>query len=562
MSNFYRLLVATIILMITVNPALATFTDVTAQNPQAKAIEWLGSIGVGNDSGQFNPKRPITRAEFLTMGLLAAGVDASKLDKNSRTRFNDVPVESWFAPYVAEAERFGMLSDYRDKFGPERVLTRGEAARLGLALFGVGTPPTIVEEYFGFRDVPSRHMYAPYVYRAVKADVMAPVADGKFGVNQALTRAGAAELFYKLDNFNEGSVVVVQTSRSSVIPNNELLEIIWNQITSKFLFENQIDETVMIQAAAKGIVDSLGDPYSNFFTPEASNAFSDGLSGEVEGIGAYLSEDEKTGDVVIVSPIKGSPAEEAGLKPDDVITAVGGKSVKGMTVSEVAGRIKGPTGTDIQITIRRNGQTQSFIVTRARVEVKSVELTFNNNIAVVSISQFGVTTAEEFGKAAAEIIAQKPKGIVLDLRNNPGGLLNTAIDMLGYFLPNGSVAATARYRDPSNDTVYRTNRTPLLDGYRTLVLVNKGSASASEIVAGALQDHNVAAIVGSQSFGKGTVQELSFFSDGTALKLTIAHWLSPNFQPIQGNGITPDIAVAEDENTAADEVMQKALEWF
>ncbi len=565
MPYLYRLFASLMILVFTTNLAFAAFSDVAVDDPQVEAIEWLESVGVGGSGGKFYPKRPITRAEFLTMGLLAAGVDVDKLTSDTGTRFADVPADSWFAPFVVEADRFGILADYQTKLIPRRPVSRGEAAKLGLALFGIGVPPTIVKEDFGFRDVPSRHLYAPYVYRAVKAGVLKPLTDTKFGVVRQLTRGAAAQLFYELANYEEGPVIVIQTGGGfggGTIPNIGLLEAVWSQVVNKFLFEEQVDETVMLQEAAKGIVNSLGDPYSTFFTPAATRAFSDDLSGEVEGIGAYLSVDDETGEVIIVSPIKGSPAEAAGLKPNDVITAVNDESVEGLTVGEVANKIKGPANTAIKITIRRGRQSLNFTITRARVEVKSVELTYNGDIAIISVSQFGATTAQEFDEAAAAVVARKPSGLILDLRNNPGGLLNTAVDMLGYFLPNNSVAATARYRNPGHDTVYRTDRTPTLSGFRLLVLTNKGSASASEIVAGALQDHNVGAIMGETTFGKGTVQELSFFSDGTALKLTIAHWLSPDFQPIEGNGITPDIEVVADENTPADEVMQKALEWF
>jgi len=559
MSYFRIAIVLLITLSLGAQTALASFTDVAEDHPNAAAIEYLQSRGVGQDT--FFPRRPVTLAEFLVMGLHAANTDPALFTGHANTRFSDVPSDSWFAPFVARADRFGVLANYQGKLNPERRITRGEAARLGLALFGIGVPMDILDEEFGFRDVRPQHRYAPYAYQAAKLGVIDPISDNTFGIAQPINRAETAELLYRLASYQpSGSATFVIHGNQSNIPHVELMEAVWDEVQNNFLFDENIDEAAMLHAAIKGAVESLGDPYSTFLPPEKSSAFADGLAGEIEGIGAYLSEEED-GQIIIVAPIKDSPADQAGLRAGDIITAVNGVETRGRELADIIADIKGPRGTTVQLGIQRNGSTLTVTVIRDRIEITSAEVTYKNNIAVISVSQFGSTTSEEFAAVAEDVLKQNPRGIVLDLRNNPGGLLTTAVDLLGYFLPDGSVAATAQYRDGRRaDTVYHTSREPVLANYPMTVLINEGSASASEIMAGALQDHGAATIIGEQSFGKGTVQELSFFTDGTALKLTIAHWLSPHEQPIDKHGITPSVEVIDNPDTTQDEALEYALQ--
>jgi len=548
-----------IVTIFSVHTAFAGFADVASDHPHAQAIEYLQARGIGQEN--FYPRRPITLAEFLVMGFLAADENPTANVQNAPTRFSDVPADSWFAPFVARADRFDILADYQGRLHAERRITRGEAAKLGLALFGIGVPVHILEEEFGFRDVRPQHRYAPYAYQAAKLGVIDPIDDTTFGVTQSLNRGEAAELLYRLANYKpqNGATFIIHDNQSNV-PHIALLETVWNEVQNNFLFEENIDEEIMLHAAIKGAVDALGDPYSTFLPPDKSSAFTDGLAGEIEGIGAYLSEEE-SGDILIVAPIKDSPAEKAGLRAGDIITAVDGVETRGRDLADIIADIKGPRGTTVKLTIKRNGSTLTSTVTRDRIEITSVDLVYTNNFAVISVSQFGSTTSAEFAAVAEDVLQKSPRGIILDLRNNPGGLLTTAVDLLGYFLPNGSVAATAKYRDGTRaDTAYRTEREPVLAKYPMTVLINKGSASASEIMAGALQDHGAATIMGEQSFGKGTVQELSFFTDGTALKLTIAHWFSPREQPIDKHGITPSVEVLDNPDTEYDEALEYALQ--
>lgn len=554
---FRHLLIGIASFAIVVNTSFAALTDVPASNPHRGAIEFLQTKGVAKD-GRFYPARVVSLVEFLAMGFRAADVS---VPTTTSTRFNDVKADAWFAPVVARADQLGLLADYRGVLNPNRPVTKAEAARLALGIFGIGIPANITDEDVGMRDVPATHAYAPFVYRAMKLGVLDPIGNNRFGVQLRLTRADAAELFYALTKVNDEASATIVIGGASSIPNVNVLETVWDEILKTYVDASKIDQQKMLDGAVKGAVDALGDPYSTYFPPEEGTAFGDSLSGEVEGIGAQLAVDEVTGDLVVIAPIKGSPAEAAGLQPKDVIIAVDGEAVKGLAINDVVKKIKGTAGTNVTIAIRRGTSALTFTITRAKVDVKSVTVEYLNNIALLSVAQFGSTTAKEFATAATDIVAAKPRGIVLDLRNNPGGLLDTAVDMLGYFLPKGSVAAKARFRPDvqATDTIYKTTRDPILRGLPLVVIVNKGSASASEIVAGALQDNKVGTLIGETTFGKGTMQELSYFTNGAALKLTIAHWYSPAEQAIDHHGITPDVTMVNNAQTTSDEQLDAAM---
>lgn len=540
------------------------FGDVDADTPQGKAIEFLLSKGVGEGAANFFPKRPITLVEFLAMGLQAA--DVNDLPQNPATRFGDAQ-NAWFTPYVAKADSLSLLEDFKgDKLLPNRALTKGEAVKLGLKIFGVGVALNLPNENFGFTDVKNTHRLARYIFRALKLGVIDPISDTEFGVSQRFTRGEAAELLYNLagsDTEGSGGTIIIQNGGSDV-PGWQMFQAVWDETVNRFLWKDKINQQEMMQRAIEGAVNALGDPYSAYLLPTKTTAINQDLSGKTEGIGAYLSENA-AGEVVVVAPIDGSPAQAAGIQPGDVIIAVDGKSVGGVSVEEVSAQIRGVAGTTVSLTIRRNGSQLIVSIKRAAIEIKAVNLKFDDGVAVLKLTQFSSTVPAEFAAAAKEIIAQHPKGIVLDLRNNGGGLVTAAVDVASYFLLENSVVTKTRYREELSqfNATQRTTHAPSFTGYKVAVLINKGSASASEIVAAALQDQGVATVVGETSFGKGVMQEINFFGDGTALKLTVAHWLSPKEQPIEGKGITPNIAAVDDATTPnVDEALQRALDLF
>jgi carboxyl-terminal processing protease len=552
-------------LLLAVPSTLASSPDVPADLPEATAIQALQDAGVGKEGQNFYPRRPVTLAEFVTFGVLASKAPKELL-KSTQTRFTDVAPEAWYTPYIALAERHGVLGEYGDTLRPSRPVTRAMAAKIGLGLYGYGAPLTVTAEEFGFTDLPATHPLAPFAYQALKIGVLEPATDELFGTNTRLSRAEAAQFFANLNEAGPAAgaapQIIIQSGSLVQIPNAEILNAVWNEIEHNFLFEDQIDQQAMIDGALKGLVESLGDPYSTFLPNESTSAFTQDLEGQFEGIGAHVARDEITGEISIVAPLRGSPAEKAGIQPGDAIITVDGTPVTGLSLGEAVNLIKGPKGTMVNLGLRRNGNLLEVRVMRAKIEIHSVEVSYENNIAIITLSQFGSTTPAEFAAVVEEINTKKPKGVILDLRNNPGGLLTVAVEVLSYFLPDESVALKARFRDSNRDVIYRTSGTPALAAYPLVTLVNHGSASASEIVAGALADYGIGTIMGETTYGKGTVQELSFFQNGTALKLTIAHWLSPKEKPINKVGIKPSIEATDNPTTSTDEVLQQALSMF
>ncbi len=327
-----------------------------------------------------------------------------------------------------------------------------------------------------------------------------------------------------------------------------------------------LDPEKQMYGAIKGLVNSVDDPYSVFMTPEESQQFQQSLEGELQGIGAELT--MKNDQLVIIAPLKGSPAERAGLKPGDVIYKVNGEYVADLTLFEAIMKIRGAEGTTVKLTVFRNGQNDpmEFELTRAKIEIPSVELTYvgtDEKIAHLLISQFGDSTEAEFDKAVQEILLKDVKGIVLDMRFNGGGYLDVAVDVLSDLLEGKKKAVITKTRDPKDNEIFYTNESGLLKDFPLVVLVNKGSASASEIVAGAVQDYSRGTVMGEQTFGKGSVQVLERFEDGSSLRLTVAKWYTPNDRSINDVGIMPNTIVVippEDAEKEVDTQLNKAVE--
>jgi len=310
-----------------------------------------------------------------------------------------------------------------------------------------------------------------------------------------------------------------------------------------------VDSTKLFYGALSGLVRSLGDPYSTFFTPEAATAFKNDLDLSIEGIGAEIGYKEKR--PAIIAPLPASPAEKIGLKAGDYLLTVDEKDVTGLSIDEIVSNIRGKAGTKVKILVERSAEELSFTVQRERITIASVtNRRLDGNLALVQVVSFNEETLPKFDTIVRDLLLDKPKGIILDLRNNPGGLLDVAVDLTGEFIGKKVVVkerdAAGQERTDSSERDARLPQTPLV------VLVNSGSASASEIVAGALQDEKRATIVGTKTFGKGSVQTLEPLADGSQLKLTVARWFTPLGRTIDGTGITPDI-IAADPTKAGDE---------
>ncbi len=324
-------------------------------------------------------------------------------------------------------------------------------------------------------------------------------------------------------------------------------------------YPKPIDKQELLYGAIRGTVAALGDRFSLFLSPSEANRFFEDIKGEFSGIGAEISQEQDL--FVIVAPLPGSPAEAAGLKANDAIVSVDGKESQGMQFNELINAIRGPKGSTVKLGILREGfdEPKEFALTRDTITVASTTYTLRpDGLAYVKISQFSDDTTAELDKAADDILAKHATGIIVDLRNDPGGYLETAIDVSSFFLDHGTVVSEERKGGDTES--FAVSHEPRLKDIPLVVLVNGGSASASEIFAGAMQDTGRAKLVGVKTFGKGSVQEVQRLADGSALRLTIAKWLTPNGREINGTGIEPDFEVRADATADSDPQLDKAVE--
>jgi carboxyl-terminal processing protease len=336
----------------------------------------------------------------------------------------------------------------------------------------------------------------------------------------------------------------------------------WNILSSNYVDPHALDTQKMLYGAIKGMVFSVGDPYTGFMTPKENKEFQQGLEGELEGIGAELT--LKNNLLTVISPLKNSPAKRAGLRPEDIIYQIDGESTEDMPLEEAVTKIRGEKGTKVTLTVLRAGQNEplDIPIIREKININSVDWEMNDGIAIIEINQFGDTTKLEFSKAVSEILNRRADGVILDLRYNGGGYLDGAIDIASEFLENEKVV-TIKKRNPEEDEVIYVNGQARMAAIPLVVLINRGSASASEIVAGAIQDHNRGTVIGENSFGKGTVQSVENLVGGSSLRVTIAKWFTPNDTNINEAGITPDIVVertSEDYQNGKDPQLDKAME--
>lgn len=343
---------------------------------------------------------------------------------------------------------------------------------------------------------------------------------------------------------------------------------VWKRLENSYVDTSKLDYAKMTWGSMQGLAQSLDDPYTQYLPPKENKQASEDLSGAFFGVGIELG--YKDGTLAVVSPITGSPADKAGVKAGDLILHIKdeGKKVdidtRGMTLPTAVTYIRGEKGTPVLLTLYREGGQKSFeqSITRDEIVVPTVELKFvqknGKKIAHLELHKFGGRTDKEWLEKVAEIVVAKPAGIVLDLRNNPGGYLDGAVFVSSEFLTSGVIVKQEGRKESES---YSVDRKGSLTSIPLVVLVNKGSASASEITAGALQDSKRAQIIGEQSFGKGTVQEVQDLSDGSSLHVTVAKWILPSGRWIGKEGITPDVKVEDNlETEDIDEQLDKAIE--
>ncbi|MFC1617939.1 S41 family peptidase [Patescibacteria group bacterium] len=336
---------------------------------------------------------------------------------------------------------------------------------------------------------------------------------------------------------------------------------VFDMVKDKY-YAQPVDDEKLFYGAIKGMVEATDDPYSAFMDPEETKEFEEELDGTFEGIGIEIA--IKKDRLTVVAPLEGTPAKQAGLRAGDWIVKIDDELTLDMNLNDAVRRIRGPKGSAVQLTISRDGleDPQEYEITRETIEVKSVETAVSDDgIAVIEVSQFGNDTNREFDKAVRKVLNDGARGIILDLRNNPGGLLDSAIKMSSEFIDTGVVVQ----EDMGGDEIieHRADGDARLKDIPVVILINEGSASASEIVAGALRDQVDAQIIGQTSFGKGSVQDLESLPQDTSLRITVAKWLTPNGDQIDEVGIKPNHEIEmtdEDYENDRDPQMDKAYE--
>ncbi|MBI4038649.1 S41 family peptidase [Candidatus Daviesbacteria bacterium] len=379
-------------------------------------------------------------------------------------------------------------------------------------------------------------------------------------------QVGHRDVKVKWANFKPTVSVVQKDVPQQINVDFKLFWDTWDLLSQKYIDKKALDGQKMFYGAISGMVSALGDPYTTFLPPEAQKSTKEDLGGSFEGVGIELGFN-KDKRLAVISPLSGTPAEKSGIKPQDLIVKIDDKDTTGLSLPEAVKLIRGPKGTKITLSIFREGDSEpkDYNLTRETVIVKSVELSMkktqsNKKVAVIKLSRFGERTKDEWNQTVFSLLSQNAQAVILDMRNNPGGFLEGAVFIGSEFLNGGDVVL--QENNQGVRTNFRVDRSGKLTDIPLAVLINKGSASASEIVAGAIQDRKRGQLVGEKSFGKGTIQEAEDLENGTGIHITVAKWLTPNGRWVnETGGLDPDVKIKDDkDDETADPQMDKALE--
>jgi len=328
---------------------------------------------------------------------------------------------------------------------------------------------------------------------------------------------------------------------------------VWDLVHERYL-RQPVDDTVLVEGAIEGMLATLDDPHTRYLSPEDQAAAAEAMSGEFQGIGAEV--EDVDGNITVVAPIDGSPAEAAGIQSGDILREADGVALTGMDVAEAAALVRGPAGTAVQLVIERDGELLNIEIIRDVIKLVSVRgEILEDDIAYLRLSRFGETTDEELADVLSELVAQDPAGLILDLRSNPGGALDTTVEVADQFLDEGTVLVQSY--GSGEERLYESTDEGLAEEIPMVVLVDEGSASASEVLAGAIQDRERAVVIGQTSFGKGTVQTWHTLSNNGGVRITIAEWLTP-----EKTSIDQRVPEAENEDEFEDTQLQAAIDFL
>jgi len=576
MKNLLKSLFAGALFTVISIPTFAFFEDVTTSHTHYDSIENLYTLGLIEDDENFRPDELITKAEFYKMLIEYSDMP---LSTEINLPYSDTDNSAEYAPYLQTAIDLDVLKPFgsNPQFHPDQTITKFTALITLFKNLAVGTTPFYDHDEIVFTDVRGTSHVAPIANKASEVGIFESDNNSVFRMAKRITRAETAYYLNTINKYDPqlnstSPRIVIQATSSTnytkteqeLIDNKkfDVLLDIWSSLQTSYLHNDELNNDELISGAIKGMVEQAGDVYTTYQKPDEAEAFFDQLNGaNFEGVGMIL--DMINDNITIVSPLKESPAEEAGLKPNDIIINVDGQDVTNFTLEGAVKLIRGPAGTTVKLTILRSGEQLTINVVRDFILMSSAEsevLNYNGkNIAHIEVFTFGTNTMPELRNIYNEIKDQDIDGIVFDLRNNPGGLLDVAVDMVSMFTDEQKTAVKFEYGTGSTSSMSTTGSGEFKD-YETVLLINGGSASASEIVAGALQDLSLATVLGEQSYGKGTVQSLTSYSDGSLFKYTISKWLTPNGRDVNQIGITPNIKVTNQETS--DTQLNRALQLF
>lgn len=572
----------------------ATFADTTQE-----AYDYFANLGALPNNGQIQPNKNITLAEFAFLLVQGPGID---FIKQGASFFDNVDSATEAGQAIITLEQRGGLVQtyYRAESPPElnlsRALAREEACFLAVNFLDLDTLQDFnfakLQTKFEFlQDLKPENPNFLAVLLCLELGLMQPVAADYFGTRLPVSFAAGLDFVYAaLQQITASFVPVFQDVDYSAQLNffQEIINLIEINFINAELLATELDS--LMNAAIEAFVKALGDEHTIFLDQEDVQIMQDSFEDSFEGIGAYLKEEKLEAEdateevkqlIEVVSVIENSPAEEAGLKARDQIIAVDGVDITETSLTEAVYLIRGPKGTEVTLTVQRpqdNSErftTLEIVITRDTIEIESVKLAYQGSVAVLTITHFIEGTGAEVCAAVQEVAARSQiKELLLDLRDNPGGILSETITAIECLMPTGlKILGTNfnQYLQHENEEYFTSQDSQIPQIAKIVILVNENSASASEILAAAFQDNAevlqeqgvCVAVLGETTYGKGSVQELVFFQNGTGLKLTIADWLTPAGNRIQDQGVEPDSAAIDDLDTEnVDEGLQEALQLF
>ncbi len=554
-------------LFIPLHAAIAFYSDVPESHEYYNDIKALYDLHRLPESANFEPDKTATNGDFYE---LLITYTQAPLSQSTTSPYINIESTDPYLPFLQTAIDYKIIQPAgKDSTFPIKLPAKKyQVLKKMFETLGVGVNYFFDQTNFPFTDIDSKAYIAPVAKKAADLKIFETENTTKFQAFKSLTKAEIAHYLNQIYKYKPGeTTITIENIVSNKAQEHEDLATfldVWDRLHESYLYQDQLKDSEKLELSAiQAVLSQLDDKYTIFEEPADAEALIGSLSGELQGVGLTLDMiDEK---ITVVAPMKDSPAEEAGIKANDIIIKVDGIEVSGLTINEVAKKIRGKAGTKVEITLLRGGKETTYNLTRDYLVIESVTSEImtkgNKDIAYIAINSFGSTTFKEFQTNVEKMLAEEPKGFIIDLRNNPGGFVDTSTQIVSQFTAKSEdVIVTLRYNNGEEDNYHLTGKEGPLAGQKVVVLVNEGSASASEIVAGALQDMGIAKVIGTQTFGKGTAQEVVKYVNGSLFKYTIAEWITPKGRKLNGTGVTPDEIVKNTGTT--DQQLAEALKEF